>query len=242
MTPGRHDARTTLAATLVLLGVLAPWRALPAQEGHDPAHSPYRDIIRGAGPVFFAGHLSGGRGRAGAGPSNALALGVRYETSLGRPTVAQFTAAYLKGDRFIVNPAADSTAPGRRTGPADAGLLFTEIALQLRLTGGKTWHGFAPYLGTGIGMAFDLRSPGDTTKSDYQFGTKVTFAAATGLRWYATRQVTVQLDARALWWRLKYPPSFHSPAPDGSRVIPITERLTDWTRHPWVSLGIGWIF
>jgi hypothetical protein len=52
----------------------------------------------------------------------------------------------------------------------------------------------------------------------------------------------VQLDARAMFWRLKYPPSFHATAPDGSRVIPIEEPLTDWTMHPWVTLGIGWIF
>jgi hypothetical protein len=219
-----------------------PTVQLSAQVGHDPAHSPFRDIQRGAGPVVFAGHLSGDRGTAGVGPGNALGVGLRYELALGRATVAQFTAAYLKGDRFIVNPAMDSTAPNRRTGPADTDILSTEIALQLRLTGGKTWHGFAPYLGTGMGMAFDLRSPGDTTSSGYQFGTKLTFSGGTGVRWHATRKITVHLDARAVMWRLRYPVSFHSSAPDGSRVVPITQPLTDWTLHPWVSLGIGWIF
>jgi hypothetical protein len=192
--------------------------------------------------VFFAGHLSGSRGKAGVGPSNALSIGIRYDLPMGRPILAQFAASYLKGDRFIVNPAVDTNAAGRRTGPADAALLLTELALQLRLTGGKTWHGVAPYLGTGLGMAFDLHSPGDTTGSDYRFGTKVTFAVSSGLRWYPARKVSVQLDARAIWWRLRYPPSFVSPAPDGSRLIPITGRLTEWTRHPWVSLGIGWTF
>ncbi len=215
---------------------------LAAQVGHDPAHSPFRDIQRGAGPVLFAGHLSGDRGRADAGPSNALGIGVRYEVPLGRATVSQFAAAVLKGNRFIRNPAVDDTAARRRTGPVDTDILLTEIGLQLRLTGGKTWHGLAPYLGTGLGLAFDLRSPGDTTASGYQFGTKLTVSAATGVRWHATHKVTVHLDARALFWRLKYPVSFHSTAPDGSRVIPLLDPLTEWTAHPWVSLGIGWIF
>src|SRR6266566_1175120 len=228
MTPRRHDAKTTLAATLMCLGVLASWRPLSAQVGHDPAHSPFRDIQRGAGPVLFAGHLSGDRGRADAGPSNALGIGMQYEVPLGRATVTQFTAALLKGDRFIINPAVDDTAARRRTGPVDTDVLLTEIGLQLRLTGGKTWHGLAPYFGTGLGLAFDLRSPGDTTASGYQYGTKLTVSAATG--------------ARALFWRLKYPVSFHSTAPDGSRVIPLLDPLTEWTAHPWVSLGIGWIF
>jgi len=239
MTP---NAKTTLAATLMCLGVFAPWRALPAQVGREPGQSPYHDIHRGAGPVFFAGHLGGDRGRAGVGPSNAMGYGLRYELAMGRATLVQFSAAYLRGDRFIVNHELPDTAQDRRYGPVKTDLLSTEVALQLRLTGGKTWHGFAPYLGTGVGMAFDLRSPGDTTHTLYQFGRKLTFSGMTGLRWHATSKVTVQLDARAMFWRLKYPASFHATAPDGSRVIPILDPLTDWTMHPWVSVGIGWIF
>lgn len=219
-----------------------PTNRLTAQVGHEPAQSPYHDIQRGAGPVLFAGHLGGERGRAGVGPGNALGVGARWEIAMGRPTLVQFTAAFLKGDRIIVNPALDDTVATKRYGPRDTDLLFTEIALQLRLTGGKTWHGFAPYVGLGAGMAFDLNSPGDTTASGYKFGSKLTFGANTGLRWHPTRKISVQLDARAIMWRLRYPVSFHSAAPDGSRVVPIQDPLTDWTTHPWVSLGIGWIF
>ena len=219
-----------------------PANRLTAQVGHDPATSPYRDIQRGVGPVFFAGHLSGDRGRADAGPGSALGIGARYELPLGRATVAQLTVAYLKGDRFIRNPFVSDTAPTRRTGPVDTDLLFTEFALQLRLTGGKTWHGLAPYFGGGIGLAFDTRSPGDTTDSGYQFGTKLTFSGATGVRWHVARKVTVHVDGRMVFWRLKYPLSFHSLGPDGNRVVSILQPLTEWTTHPWVSLGIGWIF
>lgn len=239
---GTGIARGAAVLTLGLLSVLPSFRSLSAQVGRDPAQSPYRDISRGAGPVFFAGHLGGDRGKANVGPGDAMSYGLRYELALGRATLVQFAAAYLRGDRFIVNPAVNDTVQDRRYGPVDNDLLSTEIALQLRLTGGKTWHGFAPYLGTGVGMAFDLRSAGDTTGSGYQFGRKLTFSGITGLRWHATRKVTVQLDARAMFWRLKYPVSFHSTAPDGSRVISIQDPLTDWTMHPWVSLGIGWIF
>ena len=75
------------------------------------------------------------------------------------------------------------------------------------------------------------------------FGTKFTIAFVSGVRWYPARRVTVTGDLRALFWRLKYPVAFHTPlAPDGSRVVPLTDRLTDWTTHPWISLGIGWTF
>ena len=215
---------------------------LSAQVGHDPAHSPYHDIQPGVGPVFFAGKLSGDRGRADAGPSHATTFGVRYELPLGRKMVAQLTAAYLKGDRFVVNPALSDTARDRRTGPYDTNLLLTEFALQLRLTGGKTWHGLAPYFGGGLGLTLDMSSPGDTTDSQYKFGTKLTFSTAAGVRWHVARKLALQLDGRTLFWRLKYPQSFHQLGPDGTRVIRIEKPLTEWTAHPWVSLGFGWTF
>jgi len=242
MTPGRQDANMTLTAALVCLGVVASWRALPAQIGHDPSHSPFRDIQTGAGPVFFAGHLSGDRGRGDAGPANGLGIGVRYELAMGRSTVMQFSGAYLKADRFIRDPSVPDSAPTRRTGPFDTEILLTEVALQLRLTGGKTWHGFAPYIGTGLGLALPLSAPGDTTGSGYKFGNKLTISAATGLRWHASRKMTVHFDTRLLFWRLNYPISFHDLSTDGVRIVPVLDPLHEWTAHPWVSLGIGWNF
>ncbi len=215
---------------------------LSAQVGHDPASSTYRDVLLHSGPMVFFGKLSGDRGRAGAGVSNAFTIGARYEIPAGRSMLFQFTTAYLQGDRFIYDPRADSTSPQRRVGPVQSDLGLAEVGLQLRLTGAKSWHGFAPYVGTGLGLMFDVNSRGDTTGSGYQFGTKLTVAMATGARWYPTRRITVNADVRAHFWRLKYPLSFHNPAPDGSLVIPLTSHLTDWTMHPWVSLGIGWTF
>jgi hypothetical protein len=227
--------------TFVCLGVLASWRALPAQIGYDPARSPYRDVLRGPGPVLFVGHLSAGRGLAGVGPSNGLAVGAGYELAAGRSMVVQFSAAYLKADRFIVNPTVAETAAARRTGPVDTDLLLTEVALQLRLTGAKAWNGLAPYLTTGIGLAFDVHSPGDSTNSSYRFGSKLTAAVGMGTRWHLARRLAVHADARVVYWRLRYPPSFRSPAPDGSRVVPVGKE-TEWTRHPCLSLGVGWTF
>jgi len=239
----RNDGtwRTRLVRALFLLSIIPSFR-LSAQVGHDPATSPYHDILLHPGPTLFVGHLSGDRGRAGAGVSNAFTVGVRYEIPAGRSMLFQFTTAYLQGDRFIYDPRADSTSPRRRVGPVKSDLVLAEIGLQLRLTGAKTWRGLAPYVGTALGLMADVKSPGDTTGSGYKFGTKLTVALATGTRWHPTRRVTVNADLRAHFWRLKYPLSFHNPAPDGSTVVPFNQNLTDWTMHPWVSLGIGWTF
>jgi len=251
MMVGRSDGQTVgrlvrvwcAVAGVIGLSIGPTVRRSDGQVGHDPATSPYHDILLHPGPVFFFGHLSADRGNAKAGTSNARTFGVRYELPAGRAIQFQFTGAYLLGDRFIIDPRADSTAPERRTGPYKSDLGLVEIGMQLRLTGGKTWHGFAPYAGTGLGLMFDVKSPGDTTGSGYRFGTKLTLAFATGVRWYPARRVLINADVRAHMWKLKYPVSFHSTlSPDGSRVIPLTEPLNDWTLHPWISLGIGWIF
>lgn len=221
-----------------------PPNRLTAQVGHDPASSPYRDIVLRPAPVVFVGHLFGDRGRVGAGVSNAFTFGGRYEIPAGRSLLFQLSTAYLSGDRYIIDPGADSTSPARRTGPFKSDVALAEVGLQLRLTGAKSWHRVAPYVGTAIGLMFDVNSPGDTTGSGYKFGTKLTIAGATGVRWYPSRRWMITAEARAHLWRLKYPVSFHdsTQASDGSRVVPLTEPLNDWTLHPWFSLGIGWTF
>jgi len=239
----RNTKRLRAWAGLVFLGLLTPWHLSSGQVGHDPASSPYRDVVLRPAPVVFVGHLSADRGRAGAGMSNAFTFGGRYEIPVGRSLLFQLNTAYLSGDRYILDPRADSTSPARRTGPFKSDVALVEVGLQLRLAGAKSWHRVAPYVGTGIGLMFDVNSPGDTTGSGYTFGTKLTIAGATGVRWYPSRRWMITAEARAHLWRLKYPLSFHADlASDGSRVVPLTEPLNDWTLHPWFSLGIGWTF
>ena len=236
-----RTAKRMMVAAGISLSVI-PSFPLSAQVGNDPANSPFHDIQLRSGPVFFVGRLSNDRGRTGAGMSNALTIGARYEIPTGRSLLLSFSAAYLQGDRFIIDPAADSSSPNRRTGPFDSSMLLTDVGLQLRLTGAKTWRGIAPYVGLGVGLVSDLDSPGDTTGSGYRFGSRLTFSGVTGIRWYPSRRFMLNADLRGQAWRLRYPASFRQTAADGSRVLALDEPDTDWTLHPWISLGVGWTF
>src|SRR6266850_5765398 len=69
--------RTKLARALVLLSIIPSFH-LSAQVGHDPAHSPYRDILLHSGPVFFVGHLSGNRGDRKSTRLNSSHLVISY--------------------------------------------------------------------------------------------------------------------------------------------------------------------
>jgi hypothetical protein len=237
----KEAVRTAIGVAAFLTA--QPSNPLVAQVGHEPANSPYHDILLHSGPIVFAGHLGGGRGSVGAGTSNALTVGARYELPAGHALQFQFTTALLRGDRYIIDPRADSNAAARRTGPYKSELALVDVGMQLRLTGGKTWRGIAPYVGTALGLMFDVNSPGDSTGSGYTFGTKIVLALSSGVRWYPARRVSLNADLRGQFWRLKYPVSFHTVlAPDGSRVVPLEKPLTAWTAHPWVSLGVGWTF
>src|SRR5437899_12417930 len=120
------------------------------------------------GPGWFVGHVGADRGHAGVGTRNALTYGARYELPAGRVVQFQFTGAYLRGDRFLVNPYADSNSASRRSGPVKSDLLQLEIGMQLRLTGGKTWRGLAPFLGTGLGLFSQLNAAAATRGSRFR--------------------------------------------------------------------------
>ena len=222
----------------VLLTAVPAFR-LTGQVGHDPSHSPYHDIRRGTGPRLVLGYLGGERGTVPVSMTNGVTFGVRYEAWMGKSMSFTAGLAYGQTSRLIVDPFKDDSV--RKSGPIDDDVILADLGLQLSLTGAKTFHGFAPFVTTSLGLAFGSRLPGDT--SGYQFGTKFTFTPGAGLRWYPGRRVSVQADARLVFWKLRYPINYKTPlSNDGTRVLPLLAPETDWTIHPWVSLGVGWTF
>src|SRR5438445_9681144 len=141
---------------MVLLLAIVPSFRLAAQVGNDPSHSPYRDVRRGATLVLTFGHLGGSRGGPGVGISDGPTGGLRYEASFGALGAA-LGIAYGHTTRFVVDPTKDSVS--RKSGPFDTDVVLADAALQLSLTGRKTWHGLAPYVGGALGVAVGGGSP-----------------------------------------------------------------------------------
>src|SRR6266566_5464 len=123
LTVRRNDGmglrRQATVFAMALLSVLPSFRRLSAQEvGHDPTHSPYHDVPRGAGPLFTMGYLSGNRGVVGVGPSSGAVFGLRWNTRIGGMTTLVGNLAYAQTDRFVVHPA--DSAKYQKTGPFDS--------------------------------------------------------------------------------------------------------------------------
>lgn len=229
--------RQPLALAMLALAAVATTAA--AQVGHDPAHSPYRDIRRGSGLLASVGWLGGDRGSVPVGPGPGTTLGLHYSLAGGGPVVLLAGATFAALDRYVIDP--DSSAATRRSGPEPNDILQLDVGIQLRLTGGKSWRGIAPYLGMALGLAFELRGPNDP--GNYTFGTKFTLAPGAGLRIHPARRLTVVADVRYTFWRLGYPTTYRvANAVDSTTVLPAGASETDWTTHPSLRVGVGWTF
>src|SRR3989442_11408622 len=182
---------------IVWLSVVASYNVVAAQVGHEPAHSPYHDVRRGGVLVFTFGDLGGSRGSVGVGPSDGKTGGIRYEVPFGA-VGASLGLAYARMDRFVVDPFTDTTS--RKTGPFTDDVVLLDAGLQLVLTGRKTWRGFAPHVGGGLGVALGGTAPPGTR--GYKFGTKVTVAPHAGLPWDVAPRPSLRGDFPPRLWEL----------------------------------------
>jgi len=227
-----------IGAAAVLLTVY-PSNRLSAQVGHDPGNSPYRDIPKGASWVAAFGYLSGSRGSVDVGPSDGVTGGIRYEVPLGA-IGASLGIAYGRTSAFVQDASTVRDSLSRKSGPYDSPVVMADAGLQLALAGRKSWRGFAPYVGGALGVAVGQRIATDS--SGYKFGTKITLAPNVGVRWYPARRLSVRGDFRLEFWKLSYPLSYKQANFQGSRIQDVNASQTEWTAHPWVTIGLGWIF
>ena len=230
----------TFGATLVLLGSAAP---APAQVGHAPGASPYADIVDAHSVTPVAGYYAGGGGQFGIGAHNGYTYGLRYDLRAGRTVQFGFSAARGALDRFIVDPFV--ALARRRTGPFDQTTTFLDATVQFNVTGGKTWHGLAPFTGVTLGVAFGEDLAADT--SGYDFGNKFYVGPQLGTRFFVTRNLHLRAELRGIFWKVNYPTSFGVEPPEEpgtpeapNAVIPYG-KLDEWTINPWFQVGLGYM-
>jgi hypothetical protein len=85
-----------------------------------------------------------------------------------------------------------------------------------------------------IGLVFGSHIGADT--SGYVFGTKFTYGPEAGIRWYPARRLSFEAGGRLTIYKLNYPFSYRP------SLIPIIDPLSESTKHPWATFGIGWTF
>lgn len=219
---------TAVTAVALLTAVTA---RLPAQAGHDPAHSPYHDIQHGNTVRAVGGYLWGSRGDVPVGPSDGAWYGLRDEYPVSNLLTLVAEAAYVTTTAQYVSPY--DTIPVYH-GPVSNPLVVIDAGMRVTLTGAKTWHHIAPYIGGYVGLAIGGTIQADTSGND--FGTKFMVAPGFGFGWHPANRFSVDTDLRFVFWKLSYPPSYHP------NLLPFTKDLGDWTTHPTLTIGAGWTF
>jgi hypothetical protein len=119
------------------------------------------------------------------------------------------------------------------SGPVDQNVTFIEGVVTFNITGGKTWHGLAPFVSLIGGAAIGSSTPADP--SGYNFGNKGFFAPTAGFRFFLGDRLHLRGEVRGNFWKLSYPPSF------GIGTVPVTLDASEWNLSPWFGFGLGFI-
>lgn len=218
---------------------------LAAQVGHPPGSSPYRDIRFGKSVTVIYGDLGGNGGKIGVGPHNGAAYGARFDIRLSAPLQIGLSFAQANLERLIVD--ADDSVATRVTGPVDQDLTMFELALQINITGRKTWHRLAPYVTGAVGYVTSSDTPADT--SGYEFGSKIYLTPGVGLRVFLSDRIHFRAEARQLFWKLKYPRAYlDEPAdepgtpPNASNAVIQDGKREQWSGGRELRIGMGFTF
>ncbi|HEU4473770.1 MAG TPA: hypothetical protein VFR72_02980 [Gemmatimonadales bacterium] len=231
--------RGSLFGVALLLVALSPGSAV-AQVWHPPGRSPYREIPKGHTVTGFGALFGGTGGRFGIAPHDGTLFGIRYDIRTG--STIQFGLGLARGtmERLIVDPFV--VLDDRVRGPVDQTVSFAEVDLQFNVTGGKTWHRLAPFVGVGAGITFPSGTAADT--SGFELGRKIYFAPHAGFRFFLTDRLHLRTDARVLFWKLSYPASFTRVPPDEPEAPPVITdgNTSEWTTSSWLQAGLGFSF
>ncbi len=231
---------TTLAVMALALHVTS----VAGQVGHEPQSSPYRDIRKGHTFTAIGGYFGGDGGDFGIAPHNGPMVGGRYDIRTADAIQVGLGIAYGSLERFIVNPFV--TLANRRSGPVQQDVIFADLNVQFNMTGGKTWHHIAPFIGLGGGLAAASDTPADT--SGFSFGSEFYLSPSVGLRVFLGDRLHLRGEARATFWKVDYPTTFiqepveEPGTPGNSNAVIPSGKLDEWTSSSWLQAGLGYSF
>ena len=247
-TRGRADGRAKVRGVAVALwraAVVAASAAAPlaAQVGHPPGTSPFHDLTMRQTVSFSVGRFGGNTAVAGVGWRPGLLYAGRFDTRLSGPL--DFTAALgvAASSRFRIDTEADSAT--RVSGPVDRTLLLADIGLFLNLTGAKSWHGLAPYVGFGAGWMTPTKTEKDP--GGYNAGPNFSFVPSLGTRVFFGRTVAARLEVRDYIWRYEWPFLYYQPVDrNGSPIEPPVlgsdVSTKQWAHNLTLTVGVVYAF
>ncbi len=229
-----------LLATLLAAAAAAP---LPAQVGHEPGSSPFRDLTTHQSFTFSLGRFGGNAAQAGVGWRGGLMYAGRLDTKLGGPFDFYVSFGFAASDRYRINTTLDSAS--RTTGPFKKTLVLADLGMVVNLTGAKSWRGLAPYFGFGAGEVFPSKS--ETDVGGYNAGANFTLIPLVGTRFFIGKTIAVRLEVRDYFFRYEWPLRYFSPIDVNNvaitpPILPNGSKDRQWVHNPTLLVGLAYGF
>ena len=223
-----------LSVALIAAGAI---RA-PAQVGHLPERSPYRDLEYTQEWTWFAGYFDARRDPEGVAPRSGPMLGARWDVRLGGPAYLSARMASAMLNRRIVDPR--QPIGQRIVGEETVPMLFTDVGFSLNLTGFKTWRSLVPVISTGVGAAGDVRGQTDVAK--FRVGVPLTFTFGGGVKWVPAGKWQFRADWGNYLYRIHYPDSYYLRTGSDDPVRLPNEPRSLWRRNVAYQVGVSYLF
>lgn len=224
--------KLAIAAACLCLG-LTP---LAAQVGTSADKSPYQDFTFHQDLSVFGGYVRGAAGEANIGPQSSSLVGVRYGLHVGGPAELSFRLSRAFSTRNVINPLLIGSA--RNVGTESDALWIADAAINIALTGQKSFHHFVPVFGLGGGF---VKSGAGTDVGGYSFGTGFAIQFGGGLKFVTHGPFGARLDVTDYLWQLSYPGGFYIAPAGGTAVLQQSQAQNEWTHNGVVTLGITYI-
>jgi len=221
----------------LILGTLmaATASSAAAQVGYPPDRSPYRDRDYNRDWTFFGGQFTAERDPVGVAPTDGPMAGIRWQMHLTGPLYFGVRLAGASADRTIIDPA--KNIEERVVGTEKVPLMFVDAALEMSLTGHKTWHGIAPFVNGGVGFVGDLRGANDV--GSYRFGIPFSMTLGTGLSWAVARNWSLRFDWSHFIYRISYPTTYYLKTTEDPPLLPAGASRSFWRRNPALLIGVS---
>ena len=200
--------------------------------------SPYR-FIQGRHDVgMIVGFLGENRGDLGIGPGGGPMFGARYAIELSGPFAAELSGYFVPTDRTVFAVQDDvGIVP---FGEANLVVAAIDARIRFTVTGDRTWHGLAPFVtaGGGIAGSFGNLSPFDrilVTAERVDFGPSLLFVGGLGTRWIPGDRISLRAEVTYHLWKQGTPTGW----------VTVEEELEgqlgdEWLPVPGLVLGVSY--
>ncbi|MEX0856267.1 MAG: hypothetical protein WD056_01740 [Gemmatimonadota bacterium] len=203
--------------------------------------SPYSFIETRHEVTVFGGVAGENRGTIELGPGGGPLIGVRYGLALTGTAGIEAALQYIAADRNVYDPTGDGEEP-EFLELVDHHIALLEARGRFSLTGGRTWHGLAPYVFGGGGLAMSLSGSTDAEEefgagSKFTFGPTLTGTVGGGIRWHFGERLGAGLEGSLNLWKIGNPAAFRT---FEESLGPVPE--DEWTGWSAVTVGVSYRF